>query len=67
VDDPDLLHAELALLTTFADLAELSRNRPTTDEEAGDAQVHSPREFFHAYLHSLDIDREGLPDAFRAG
>ena len=66
VDDPDLLHAELALLTTFADLAELSRNRPTTDEEAGEAQVHSPREFFHAYLHSLDIDREGLPEAFRA-
>ena len=66
VDDPDLLHAELALLTTFADLAELSRNRPTSDEEAGDAQVHSPREFFHAYLHSLDIDREGLPEAFRA-
>ena len=66
VDDPDLLHAELALLTTFADLAELSRNRPTTDEEAADAQVHSPREFFHAYLHSLDIDREGLPEAFRA-
>ena len=66
VDDPDLLHAELALLTAFADLAELSRNRPTTDEEAGEAQVHSPREFFHAYLHSLDIDREGLPEAFRA-
>jgi len=66
VDDPDLLHAELALLTTFADLAELSRNRPTSDEEAGEAQVHSPREFFHAYLHSLDIDREGLPESFRA-
>ena len=66
VDDPDLLHAELAVLTTFADLAELSRNRPTTDEEAGDAQVHSPREYFHAYLHSLDIEREALPEGFRA-
>ena len=23
-----------------------------------------PREYFHAYLHSLDADREHLPDAF---
>ena len=66
VDDPDLLHAELGVLTTFADLCELSRNRPTTDEEAADAQVHSPREYFHAYLHSLDIEREALPEGFRA-
>jgi acetyl/propionyl-CoA carboxylase alpha subunit/acetyl-CoA carboxylase carboxyltransferase component len=66
VDDPDLLHGELALLTTFADLSELSRNRPTSAEEQTDEQVHSPREHFHAYLHSLDIDREGLPESFRA-
>ena len=66
LDDPELLHAELGVLTTFADLCELSRNRPTTDEEAGDAQVHSPREFFHAYLHSLDFEREALPEGFRA-
>ncbi|MET0765642.1 MAG: biotin carboxylase N-terminal domain-containing protein, partial [Blastococcus sp.] len=66
VDDPELLHGELALLTTFADLSELSRNRPTSDEEQGDEQVHSPREHFHTYLHSLDIDREGLPEGFRA-
>ena len=63
---PELLHGELALLTTFADLSELSRNRPTSEEEEADEQVHSPREYFHAYLHSLDIEREGLPESFRA-
>jgi acetyl/propionyl-CoA carboxylase alpha subunit/acetyl-CoA carboxylase carboxyltransferase component len=66
VDDPELLHGELTLLTTFADLSELSRNRPTSAEEQSDEQVHSPREHFHTYLHSLDIDREALPDSFRA-
>ena len=66
VDDPELLHGELALLTTFADLSELSRNRPTSAEEEADEQVHSPREHFHSYLHSLDIDREALPESFRA-
>ena len=30
-----------------------------------DERVHSPREYFHAYLHSLDVDRERLPEAFR--
>jgi acetyl-CoA carboxylase carboxyltransferase component len=66
VDEPDLLHGELALLTTFADLSELSRNRPTSAEEEADEQVHSPREHFHSYLHSLDFDREALPESFRA-
>jgi hypothetical protein len=46
-DDAELLHGELALLTTFADLSELSRNRPTSAEEEADEQVHSPREHFH--------------------
>ncbi|MBB3083870.1 biotin carboxylase N-terminal domain-containing protein [Geodermatophilus sabuli] len=66
VDDPDLVQRELAVLTTVADLAELSRNRPASEEEEeADQQVHSPREYFHAYLHSLDVEREGLPDSFR--
>ena len=65
VDDPELLRGELTVLTTFADLSELSRNRPASDEEEADQQVHSPREYFHAYLHSLDIEREGLPESFR--
>jgi len=66
VDDPELLHGELAVLTTFADLAELSRNRPTSAEENGEQQVHSPREYFHSYLHSLDVEKEALPSGFNA-
>jgi len=53
------------LMTTFADLCALSRNRPAGEEEAADEQVHSPREHFHIYLHSLDLDQENLPDSFR--
>jgi acetyl-CoA carboxylase carboxyltransferase component len=66
VDDDELLRAELSVLTTFADLSELSRNRPASEEEEADVQVHSPREHFHAYLHSLDVEREALPESFRS-
>ncbi|MEV0212882.1 carboxyl transferase domain-containing protein [Micromonospora sp. NPDC050695] len=58
------LAAELDLVNVFADLAELSRNRPTGED--GGAHVHSAREFFHTYLQSLDVERAGLPDAFQA-
>ncbi|WP_072740213.1 ATP-binding protein, partial [Rhodococcus triatomae] len=64
-NDVDLVQAELDLLTAFADVCELSRNRPTVGED-GDERVHSPREHFHTYLHSLDAEREALPDSFRA-
>jgi len=65
-EDADLRNEELALLTTFADLCELSRNRPTIDEEeSSDERVHSPQEHFQTYLHSLDVEQESLPDAFR--
>src|SRR4051794_26222827 len=64
-DAAELLRGELTVLITFADLAELSRNRPASEEEEADQQVHSPREYFHAYLHSLDAEREGLPESFR--
>jgi len=64
-DDAALGREEFALLTVFADLCELSRNRPTSDEEDPIERVHSPREHFHTYLHSLDIEQESLPDAFR--
>lgn len=57
------LAAELDLLTVFADLTELSRNRPTGED--GGAHVHSAREYFHTYLQSLDVERAGLPDAFQ--
>ena len=66
LDDPELVQAELGLLDTFADICEISRNRPTLDEEDTDERVHSPREHFHSFLHSLDAEVEGLPPAFRA-
>ncbi|WP_406070498.1 carboxyl transferase domain-containing protein [Micromonospora sp. NBC_01638] len=58
------LAAELDLIEVFADLAELSRNRPT-GEDGGAAHAHSAREYFHTYLQSLDVERAGLPDAFQ--
>ncbi|MFA1541952.1 ATP-binding protein [Actinomadura monticuli] len=61
------LAAEIALLDVFADLAELSRNRPAGGDGAdGDGHVHSAREYFHTYLQSLDVERAGLPEAFQA-
>ncbi|MFG2063121.1 carboxyl transferase domain-containing protein [Micromonospora sp. NPDC048871] len=59
------LAEELDLLNVFADLAELSRNRPT-GEDGGSAHVHSDREYFHTYLQSLDVERAGLPATFQA-
>ena len=43
----------------------MSRNRPTLDEADTDEAVHSPREHFHSFLHSLDAEVEGLPESFR--
>jgi acetyl/propionyl-CoA carboxylase alpha subunit/acetyl-CoA carboxylase carboxyltransferase component len=62
--DPELLRGELAVLTVFADVCELTRNRPLA-EDSSHERVHSPREFFHAYLRSLDVEREHLPQSFR--
>ncbi|MGC5030648.1 carboxyl transferase domain-containing protein [Micromonospora sp. DT229] len=59
------LAEELDLLNVFADLAELSRNRPT-GEDGGGAHVHSDREYFHTYLQSLDVERADLPTTFQA-
>ncbi|NYG06385.1 acetyl/propionyl-CoA carboxylase alpha subunit/acetyl-CoA carboxylase carboxyltransferase component [Phycicoccus badiiscoriae] len=58
--------AEVGLLEVFADLAELSRNRPAGEEAHVEHRVHSPREHFHTYLQSLDPDRGALPEQFRA-
>lgn len=60
----DVLHGEMELLATFADLAELSRNRPSEAEERTELRVHSPREHFHTYLQSLDVERGALPETF---
>ncbi|MEU4163677.1 biotin carboxylase N-terminal domain-containing protein [Actinoplanes sp. NPDC026670] len=57
---------EIDLLTISADLLELSRNKPGDGwtSEPGSA-VHSPRENFHTYLQSLDVERAGVPAAFQ--
>jgi acetyl/propionyl-CoA carboxylase alpha subunit/acetyl-CoA carboxylase carboxyltransferase component len=69
--DPEVLNGELEILKIFADLAELSRNWPAQErsedlqEEDGE-RVRNPREHFRSYLRSLDVEREGLPQTFRA-
>lgn len=61
------LPGELDLLTVFADLSELSRNKPGGELEVEPGNpVHSPREYFHSYLQSLDVERAGLPEGFQA-
>jgi acetyl/propionyl-CoA carboxylase alpha subunit/acetyl-CoA carboxylase carboxyltransferase component len=60
-----LLAGEIKLLELFADLSELTRNRPAGAGAPADTQVHSPREYFHTYLQSLDVERAGLPEAFQ--
>ncbi|WP_285710315.1 carboxyl transferase domain-containing protein [Microtetraspora sp. NBRC 16547] len=60
------LAEELELVDVFADLAELSRNRPAGEDGGGDGHVYSAREYFHTYLQSLDVERAGLPEAFQA-
>jgi acetyl/propionyl-CoA carboxylase alpha subunit/acetyl-CoA carboxylase carboxyltransferase component len=59
------LAGEAELLRLFADLSELSRNRPAGEESKSDSAVHSPREYFHTYLQSLDPDRSGLSESFQ--
>ncbi|MGH3629697.1 MAG: acetyl/propionyl/methylcrotonyl-CoA carboxylase subunit alpha, partial [Sciscionella sp.] len=58
---------EIELLRLFADLAELSRNRPAAAEAEAESTVHSPREYFHAYLGTLDAERAGLSESFQTG
>ncbi|MEU1984070.1 carboxyl transferase domain-containing protein [Nocardia sp. NPDC019395] len=59
------LDEELDLIQVFADLAELSHNR-SSDDDGGGSHVHSAREHFHTYLQSLDVERAGLPESYRA-
>ncbi|MEV4639945.1 biotin carboxylase N-terminal domain-containing protein [Actinoplanes sp. NPDC049548] len=61
------LPGEIDLLTVFADLLELSRNKPGGDFEVEPGSpVHSPREYFHSYLQSLDVERAGVTEGFQA-
>jgi acetyl/propionyl-CoA carboxylase alpha subunit/acetyl-CoA carboxylase carboxyltransferase component len=59
------LEEEVELLRVFADLSDLSRNRPAGEETQADTRVHTPREYFHTYLQSLDVERAALSDTFR--
>jgi acetyl-CoA carboxylase carboxyltransferase component/biotin carboxyl carrier protein len=61
----DVVGREIDLLNLFADLAELSRNRPASEELHTELRVHSSREHFHTYLQSLDVERHGLHEQFR--
>ena len=63
-DGGSVIADELSLLATFADLAELSRNRPADEERQTELRVHSSREHFHTFLQSLDVERGGLPPQF---
>ncbi|GAB3458186.1 ATP-binding protein [Actinophytocola sediminis] len=60
------LAEELELVEVFANLTELSRNRPLGGDGDGTGHVHSAREHFHTYLQSLDVERAVLPESFRA-
>ena len=61
----DLLKQELRVLRTFADIASLSRNRRLGDEDDA-TDTHSAREYLHAYLRTLDVAADNLPDTFVA-
>ncbi|MCC2591924.1 ATP-grasp domain-containing protein [Tessaracoccus sp. OS52] len=60
----DVLTGEISLIELFADLAELSRNRPFGEDASTELRVHSDREHFHRYLTTLDAERAGLPEHF---
>ena len=74
-EDLRLLAGETQILRIFADISALWRNRRVTsetlrgdadDEAAIDAEAaHNQQEYLHAYLRSLDVDAEGLPESFR--
>ena len=55
---------EVSLLALFADFAELSRNRPAGEDQHVENRVHSPRERFHTFLQTMDIERGALPEEF---
>nr|WP_300142477.1 carboxyl transferase domain-containing protein [Propionicimonas sp.] len=60
----DVLAGEVELISLFADLAELGRNRPAGEQDGTELRVHSDRELFHGYLQSLDVSRAALPTRF---
>ena len=70
-DDPDVLHDEIDILRTVADLSALSRNRrlegggEVDDTAVDEESTRNPQEYLYAYLRSRDPDAEVLPESFR--
>lgn len=62
----DSFEGEHALVELFTDLAELTRDRPADDDQRSELRVHSARENFHTFLHTMDPERSNLPSHFRA-
>ena len=63
--DPALVPGEHRLLRVYADLQTLSR--PESDDADPNVELlRSPREHLHAFLRSLDVEAEGLPERFVA-
>ena len=60
----DVIRGECAFFDTFADVAELRRNRPSDEQVRTELRIHSDREHLHTYLTTLDPDRAGLPAGF---
>ncbi len=52
---------QLAVIDTFADLAGVA---PERRDPGSDDDERAPREHFHSYLRSLDLEHEGLPAWF---
>ncbi|MCU1501716.1 MAG: ATP-grasp protein [Ilumatobacteraceae bacterium] len=63
VDDQQLDRDDVDILMAFVHLSALTRD--ITSDEGEMAEATSPREHFHTYLRSLDIEHEGLPQRFR--
>ncbi|WP_163505942.1 carboxyl transferase domain-containing protein [Fodinicola acaciae] len=61
-----MLAEELELVAVFADICELSRNKPGVEELGANNHVRSAREHFHSYLQSLDAERAGLSASFQS-
>jgi len=61
-DDPQRLEIEHRLLDLYADVRALARTRHDPERDL----AHSPLEYLHAYLRSLDAKAERLPERFTA-
>ena len=66
VENRTTLDEQVELADLFADLAELTRDRPADDDQRTELRVHSAREHLHTFLQTMDADRGNLPSHFRA-